>query len=189
MIRLIALAILIAASLPYAAAQGTPSTPAQSAGGLPNGPGKAVVQKSCTTCHSETVITSERGNADHWSTIVNDMVSRGADLSDDEIDVVVKYLSTNLGPADSKSATPASPGAAAPPTAAPGTGSNAGATVNVNKAGVAELESSLGLTEAEAKLIVQHREQSGNFKTWQEVSSIPGVSPEKIRDNQQRITF
>ena len=61
--------------------------------------------------------------------------------------------------------------------------------MNVNKAGVQELESSLGLSETEAEAIVHHREQNGNFKTWQEVSSVPGVPAEKISNNQKRLVF
>jgi DNA uptake protein ComE-like DNA-binding protein len=38
-------------------------------------------------------------------------------------------------------------------------------------------------------LIVRHREQSGNYKTWEDVSSVPGVSAEKIKENQKRLTF
>ena len=44
--------------------------------------------------HFETLVSKE------WDQVVNQMVSRGADLSDEEIDTVIEYLSKNYGPLD-----------------------------------------------------------------------------------------
>ncbi len=68
---------------------------------LPNGPGKDVVLRECTKCHDLKVITSKRASEDDWAKTVADMVSRGADLSDDEVDKVIDYLSKNFKPAES----------------------------------------------------------------------------------------
>jgi competence ComEA-like helix-hairpin-helix protein len=200
MIRQITLSILMTASLCSAVAQSNP--PAASATPLPDGPGKPVIQRACVSCHSAAVITSKRASSDGWTQIVNEMVSRGADLSDDEIDLLIKYLSTNFGPSVPKSDHPSSTGATsqpstpdntAPPSnsdaSTPPTPSTTSAQVNVNKADAQELESSLGISRTAAEAIVQYRDMHGNFKTWQEVSSIPGVPCEKIEDNQKRLTF
>jgi DNA uptake protein ComE-like DNA-binding protein len=56
----------------------------------------------------------------------------------------------------------------------------------MNKAGMRELKTSLGLSEKDAEAIVHHREQSGDFKSLQEVSELPGVPPEKLLENQGR---
>jgi mono/diheme cytochrome c family protein len=74
---------------------------------LPSGAGKPIVLKSCTTCHTLTVITTRRATEAEWTKTVNDMVNRGADLSDDEIDKVIDYLSTNFKPDDSDTKPPA----------------------------------------------------------------------------------
>jgi len=126
------------------------------------------------------------------------MLSKGADLSDDDAATLVQYLAAHYGPAGGQAASPAT---AAPATAAqpsPDKASPSGATaaapdssipVNVNKAGAQELESSLGLSAAEANAIIQYRQQHGDFKTWQEVSSVPGVAADKIKDNEKRLVF
>lgn len=169
---------------------------------LPDGPGKEVVIKKCLPCHNVRVTTAKRGSgsADDWDQEVNKMVSQGAELSDDEIDLVVQYLSTHFGP-NSKNTHSASPGTEAERSTEKATPSSArnGATtpspsnpsgpVNVNKASVDELESALGLSRKEAEAIVQYREQHGDFKSWQQVSSIPGVPPENIKNNQKRLVF
>jgi DNA uptake protein ComE-like DNA-binding protein len=54
---------------------------------------------------------------------------------------------------------------------------------------VDELESALGLSRTQAEAIARYRERHGNFKSWQEVSSVPGVPPEKIKDHQKSLIF
>jgi cytochrome c5 len=75
------------------------SPPAESP--LPDGPGKDVVQRACTQCHDLKVITSKRATEDEWAKTVNDMINRGAVLSDDEADAVIDYLSKHFKPAES----------------------------------------------------------------------------------------
>ncbi len=180
------------------AAQSAPAGP----GTLPDGPGKAIVLKSCTACHDAQQATSKLGTVDDWTQTVNDMLSKGADLSDDDAATVVQYLAAHYGraskPANGQVASPATaaPATAAQPSSANGSPSGAAAAppdssspVNVNKADAQELESSLGLSAAEANAIIQYRQQHGDFKTWQEVSSVPGVAADKIKDNQKRLVF
>ena len=145
-------------------------------------------------CHALSVVTSKHSSHSEWDQVVNQMVSRGADLSDEEIDTVIEYLSKNYGPLDQKGAPSTSSGdqpaagdaAAAPAAPAADTSS---APVNVNKASAQDLESSLGLAKAEAEAIVKYREKNGNFKTWHDVAAVPGVSAAEIEGMQKRITF
>ena len=53
-------------------------------------------------CHALTVVTSKHSSHKEWDQVVNQMVSRGADLTDEEIDTVIEYLSKNYGPLDQK---------------------------------------------------------------------------------------
>ena len=62
---------------------------------LPPGKGKAIVQRDCKGCHALKVITSKRASREQWSTLVDQMVSRGADVPDEEIETVVDYLIEN----------------------------------------------------------------------------------------------
>src|SRR5580704_7331348 len=83
---------------------------------LPDGPGKDIVIKKCIRCHDvrQTTIRPGSGSPDEWEQVVERMMSRGADLSDDEIDLVVQYLATNYGP-NSKNSHSAPPAGTEPP--------------------------------------------------------------------------
>lgn len=163
----------------WAVAQASPPPPRDSSL-LPPGAGKPIVQRACAGCHGLNVVTSESGSAAHWTQVVNQMIGRGANLSDPEIDTVVKYLSSHFGPAGRS----ASSGGSTP--------STSGATsdrVNVNTASAQELQSSLGFSPKEAEGVVEYRKKNGKFKTWQDVAEVPEVSPNQIEALQDRLDF
>ena len=74
---------------------------------MPDGAGKEIVQKQCAVCHGLTVVTAKHASRKEWEQVVNQMVSRGADLTDDEIDTVLEYLTKNYGPLDQMTTPPA----------------------------------------------------------------------------------
>lgn len=158
-------------------------TPPDAAASMPDGAGKPIVQRACASCHAVTVVTSKHATQKEWDQVVNLMVSRGAELSDDEIETVIAYLAKNYGPLDAKSAPAADAAAAAPADA------SAPASVNINHAGAAEIASTLGLADADAEAVVKYRTQHGDFKTWSEVAAVPGIPAAKIEAAQKRITF
>jgi hypothetical protein len=90
---------------------------------------RALLEKACSKCHALDVITGQRNHRERWSLIVDDMVARGAELTDAEIEKLIEYLAKNLGP-----------------------------KVNVNKANAKDLATALELPEAAAVAIVQYRE-------------------------------
>src|SRR5215831_15727843 len=64
---------------------------------LPEGPGKETVQKICGNCHEiETVISSRRTKIG-WQRMVEDMIGRGAEGSEDDMSAVVAYLTNWFG--------------------------------------------------------------------------------------------
>ncbi|HVG26942.1 MAG TPA: cytochrome c [Acidobacteriaceae bacterium] len=79
---------------------------AQNDATLPDGAGKDVVKRMCVGCHALTVITSKRATPEQWANIVQQMVSRGADGTDDDIEKVTHYLSVNFPSADKTDAPP-----------------------------------------------------------------------------------
>jgi putative heme-binding domain-containing protein len=79
---------------------------------LPQGQGKAEFQRICGNCHSVTMVTSQRMTQAQWTDVVNDMVSRGAQGSQQDLDNVTSYLATHFGQG-------APPAAGAVPAAAP----------------------------------------------------------------------
>ena len=104
-----------------------PAAHAQSA--LPDGQGRAVVERMCTTCHGLNVITGQRMTRERWADQISDMVARGAVGSDEDVRQVIDYLSKNFGkgktPADNAAgATPANDGEP------PGAGESSGAPLS-----------------------------------------------------------
>ena len=71
---------------------------AQNANPLPPGEGRDLVAVACSQCHYLGTIAKIRDGAAGWRVYVDNMVLRGAQLSEPEIETVVDYLATNLGP-------------------------------------------------------------------------------------------
>src|SRR5277367_5864658 len=63
---------------------------------LPDGPGKATFEKVCGNCHGTEVAVSRRETKDGWNAIIDDMIQRGAEGSDDDFGKVSDYLSANF---------------------------------------------------------------------------------------------
>jgi len=71
--------------------------PARSQVQMPEGNGKAIVEKACTECHGLDRVTRPAGNdREGWQDTINFMVSQGAKLAKDQISVVVDYLAKNF---------------------------------------------------------------------------------------------
>jgi cbb3-type cytochrome c oxidase subunit III len=64
---------------------------------LPDGPGKAAFEKNCTTCHDSAQATNMRRTQAEWEQIIDDMVTRGANGSDQELDAIAAYLTKFFG--------------------------------------------------------------------------------------------
>ena len=85
---------LVSAALAVAGAAA--AQPAESL--LPQGPGRDRVVAICTSCHAARAFAQLRANADGWRNLVSDMILHGAQVSPDDLETTVKYLSTALGP-------------------------------------------------------------------------------------------
>jgi putative heme-binding domain-containing protein len=79
---------------------------------LPEGTGKAEFQRVCSGCHSASMATGQRMDQAQWTGVVNDMVSRGAQGTQQDLDNIIAYLTANYGKRQ-----PAAP--APPPVQAP----------------------------------------------------------------------
>jgi quinoprotein glucose dehydrogenase len=66
---------------------------------LPEGNGKELVIRMCTTCHGTAVFAKMRLGRAGWEDEVAAMVERGAAGTEQEIQTVVDYLVRNFGPA------------------------------------------------------------------------------------------
>jgi competence ComEA-like helix-hairpin-helix protein len=180
--RFIAASVLVALPLFYAAGQTDNAKSGSSksaADSLPDGPGKELVLKKCVSCHSIQT-------GDEWAQIVSTMVGRGAVVSDDDADAIVDYLAAHFGPSSAKPGSSSSAGAS--PT--PGSGNSDTSTpIYINKATVDQLRSGLGLTQAQAGIIVHYREKNGDFKDFPQLLAVPGIDSALLKNEQSKIAF
>jgi hypothetical protein len=75
---------------------------------LPDGEGKDVAKKTCGNCHSTNVWAKQRHTTVKWGQIIDNMVSKGLDASDDDLATINNYLGKYLAPPP-KDETPAPP--------------------------------------------------------------------------------
>ncbi len=65
---------------------------------LPAGEGRELVVRTCAQCHSLDTVLRSRLTRKQWEARIDQMVAKGAKLTDDEIDTVAAYLARNFGP-------------------------------------------------------------------------------------------
>jgi len=121
---------------------------------------KALVERTCSKCHSLTSTLKQRNSADTWAAIVDDMIGRGAEGSDADFEKIVKYLAKNYGP-----------------------------KVKVNKATAQELAVALEIPVQTAEAIVEYRARHGNFKRFEDLKSAPPLEGKNIDDKKDRLDF
>jgi competence ComEA-like helix-hairpin-helix protein len=130
---------------------------------LPDGKGKDLVEDRCSSCHGLDLLLAEHDTKQQWSGIVNDMVSRGASGTAEELQTIIDYLAKNFGPEAVK--------------------------IHVNAASAEDLQSGLMLTAPEAAAIVQYRKEHGKIKDWEALSKIPGIDAKKLESHKDLIVF
>ena len=121
--------------------------------------GKALMERTCTKCHALTSTLRQRNTRERWSAIVDDMVARGAEISDSEIETIIDYLANNFGP-----------------------------KVNVNKASAEELARVLEIPTATADAIVEYRAKNGNFKDIEDLKKVRALGKD-IDSKKDRLVF
>ena len=139
------------ASLILAAAQGDD---------LPEGKGKAVFLRMCSDCHGLDQVTSARNPKKQWTYVVDDMVSRGAEGSEEDVTAVIGYLSRNFGK-----------------------------PLNINTSSAKEIEDGLSFTAAQSELLVRYRTDKGAFKTYEDLLKVPGLDAESLEEQKKNILF
>ena len=100
-LTLTAAAIAVVGGLTLARAAPDPPSPAVAPApdAAPVDPGLAIIQGKCVSCHDTGLIMAVRRPAKDWRDIINQMISRGADLSDSEADQVQAYLEKTMSTA------------------------------------------------------------------------------------------
>ncbi len=88
------LVLLVAISISSCSSGTSSPTSASTASTLD---GATLVQERCSKCHPLTRVESVRYSATDWKTVVDLMISRGAQLTPEEETAVVNYLAANYG--------------------------------------------------------------------------------------------
>lgn len=92
------------------------------------------------------------------------MVKLGAQGSDEELEAVLNYLSTNFG------------------TEIPG-------PVDINRSRAVDLEAGLLLKRSQAEAVVEYRDKNGPFKSIDDLRNVPGLDFQAILSKKSRIVF
>ena len=131
---------------------------------LPDGPGKDETVRVCAPCHEPNRVAAYRLTREGWQATVADMKWRGAQGTDEELALIIEYLTANfLGEAAPK--------------------------LNMNRATAIELESVLLLLRKEAAAVIAYREKSGGFKSIDDLKKVPGLDFKKVQARKDRIIF
>lgn len=65
-------------------------------GDPPPGAGLELIERSCVGCHDIYMITNKRKSPAEWSTTVEMMAARGAEVTPEEMRIIEQYLSQNF---------------------------------------------------------------------------------------------
>jgi hypothetical protein len=63
----------------------------------PDAVAASLVNTACASCHSLDRVNSKKADRDGWTTTVARMKGRGANLADEQVPVVVEFLSRTAG--------------------------------------------------------------------------------------------
>lgn len=131
---------------------------------LPDGPGRAEVEKLCKQCHELARSISPRLDRDGWNQTLTKMAAFGMKSNDHDYALVLDYLVKNYPAEDVP-------------------------RINVNKATAIELESGLSLKRSQAAAVLAYRAKNGDFKSLDDLKKVPLIDVEKIEAKKDRITF
>ena len=70
----------------------TVSPPADEHPALPAGPGRELMIRVCSPCHSPDQAADQQLDLDGWKKLVDQMASKGAVATDEEFEEIVRYL-------------------------------------------------------------------------------------------------
>ena len=98
--------VVIAQSKPDARVQSAPASPSPASlpqlgkqlTPLPDGPGKAIAEAACLSCHASDILRQQRLTRQQWTGTLTKMVNWGTAIPDGQKDALLEYLVTNFGP-------------------------------------------------------------------------------------------
>jgi competence protein ComEA len=162
----VAMRVFVAAALCglfLCAAAGSPESTVAAQVVLPDAPGRDITVKLCGNCHGAETVASVRHSPEGWREVIARMVATGAKGTEQELDTVFQYVSTQF-PADAQQA------------------------LNLNTAPAVDLEAVVGLLRKESAALIAHREKHGPCKTLDDLKQVAGLDYKKIDARKDRVT-
>jgi competence ComEA-like helix-hairpin-helix protein len=123
------------------------------------GPGRDALIKVCGSCHGPESAVAQFKTHDEWAKTLDEMANNGAQGSDEEWNQIQTYLDKNYS------------------------------LIFVNKAAAKDLESMLDVASEVAEAIVKRREQTGNFKSTDDLKTVPGIAAANVDARKDRLIF
>lgn len=87
--------VMAAAAIHPAKAQAPAAKPAPAASRAPAGapdPARDLFETTCSNCHDLSVITGQRKSAPDWATTMDNMLAKGAPITDEQATQILAYL-------------------------------------------------------------------------------------------------
>jgi competence protein ComEA len=122
---------------------------------------KQTFERVCIDCHGMEMIDGQHYSRDDWQETVDQMVRRGAQASDEDVQTIVDYLAANYAPTK----------------------------IHVNTESAPDLQRDLPLTSKVASAIVHYRQEHGDFKSIDDLAKVPGLDSGIIKENKDRFVF
>ena len=113
----------------------------------------------CSSCHDAQRILAARRTRTQWEEVIEKMIERGAQGSDDDFTAAEQYLLRVSG------------------------------RVNVNRALSTDIVAVLGLTQKDADAIMEYRKANGEFKDFDDLCKVPGINLEKLKEGRDAVSF
>jgi competence protein ComEA len=126
---------------------------------FPEATGKAALLKVCSNCHTAESVVQTLRTRQEWTDVVDQMSRYGAEASDQEFEQILAYLVKYFSP------------------------------IQINKASAKDLQSTLDVPANLAEAIVAYRTEKGDFKSADDLKSVPGFEAAKIDGLRLRLVF
>jgi competence protein ComEA len=116
-------------------------------------------QRVCSSCHDSQRILATRRTKTQWEEIIGKMIDRGATGTDEDFTAAEDYLLKISG------------------------------RINVNRGTAADMAKVLGIPEKQATAIVDYRKANGDFADFDALCKVPGIDVDKLKTEQDAISF
>lgn len=119
----------------------------------------ALFLRMCSTCHDSARVLGNRRTRTQWEEVIQKMVERGAQGTEDEFATVHEFLLRVSG------------------------------MVNVNRGAATDIAAVTHLTEKDADAIVAYRKANGDFADFDALCKVPGIDVEKLKLARDAVSF